>query len=94
MKNWKRHEICMESIADVADPTKIFTSAFNAFNLLQLSTSCVEGQRDGWSFDNRSLLQTAQRHLGPVPERTAERRFLSAGKLGYDGITTSKNYVT
>lgn len=94
MKNWKRHEICMESIADVADPTKIFTSAFNAFNLLQLSTSCVEGQRDGWSFDNRSLLQTAQRHLGPVPERTAERQFLSAGKLGYDGITTSKNYVT
>lgn len=61
---------------------------------VQLSTLCVEGQRDGWSFDNRSLLQTAQRHLGPVPERTAERRFLSAGKLGYDGITTSKNYVT
>lgn len=34
MKNWKRYEISMESMADVADPTKIFTSAFNAFYLL------------------------------------------------------------
>ena len=64
----------------ISDP-QILTSAIadpNAFNL-QLSTSCVEGQRDGWSFDHRSLVQTAQRHLGPVPERTAVLKHWTIG---------------